>query len=133
LPDVLSTIKNEFCVKPTFPVIFARLRSILEPHAHRFKLSADTPSHYCLVVPYSAKFKKGYPVAWAKISKAYVSYHFMPVYMFPNLVKHMSPKLKARMQGKSCFNFKVADEALFLELEQITTNGFRTCRESGLV
>jgi hypothetical protein len=114
-----------------FPPIFARLRSILEPHAQRLKLTADTPSHYCLDVAYSAKLKKGFPVAWVKISKAYVSYHFMPIYMFPDLRQRLSPKLKARMQGKSCFNFKIADEDLFLELDQLTTEGLRICKESG--
>jgi hypothetical protein len=29
------------------------------------------------------------------------------------------------MQGKSCFNFKRADETLFKELEQLTSVGFR--------
>ena len=116
---------------PQFGSIFARLRSILEPHAGRLKLSADTKDHYCLDVPFSAKLKKGYPVAWVKISKAYVSYHFVPVYMFPKLRDGMSAKLKARMQGKSCFNFKSADEELFKELEQVTADGLAMSVKAG--
>jgi hypothetical protein len=112
-----------------FNLIFVRLRALLEPHAARLKISADTPAHYCLEVPFSAKFQKGFPIAWVKISKAYVSYHFMPVYMFPTLREGMSDRLKARMQGKSCFNFKVADEALLKELERITQEGFAMSRE----
>ncbi|MBI2946903.1 MAG: hypothetical protein HYY23_04600, partial [Verrucomicrobia bacterium] len=54
-----------------FEAIFARLRSILEPHAARLKVSANGADHYCLDVPFSPKLKKGYPVAWVKISKAY--------------------------------------------------------------
>lgn len=55
----------------------------------------------------------------------------MPVYMFPKLRDSMSPQLKARMQGKSCFNFKAMDEALFQELEKVTAEGFATSRKAG--
>lgn len=115
-----------------FKSIFARLRAILEPYATRLKMTADKPSHYCLEIEFSPKFKKGFPVAWVKINKAYVSYHFMPVYMFPQLREHMSDKLKARMQGKSCFNFKALDEPLFKELEKLTAEGFALARNSGV-
>jgi hypothetical protein len=115
-----------------FESIFVRLRSILEPHSARLKVTADAPDHYCLDVPFSPKFKKGFPIAWVKVGKSYVSYHFMPVYMFPKLRDSMSEKLRARMQGKSCFNFKAADEMLFKELEQLTTKGLALGKEAGI-
>ena len=55
----------------------------------------------------------------------------MPIYMFPKLRDGLSKKLRARMQGKSCFNFKRADEALFLELEALTAQGFAAARKAG--
>ena len=67
-----------------------------------------------------------------KISKTYVSYHFMPVYMFPKLRDGLSKELRTRMQGKSCFNFKVADGALFKELEDLTAEGFAAARRAGV-
>lgn len=115
-----------------FPAIFARLRAILKPHAARLTVTADAPDHYCLALDHSPKFQKGFPVAWVKISRAYVSYHFMPVYMFPQLRDTLSPKLRARMQGKSCFNFKQLDEPLFQELAQLTATGLATARQSGV-
>jgi hypothetical protein len=118
-------------VSPSFKSIFVRLRKILEPHSTRLKVTADTPDHYCLEVSPSPKLKKSFPVAWVKIGKGYVSYHFMPVYMFPRLRESMSKKLQARMQGKSCFNFKSPDEALFQELEAVTAEGFAMCRKAG--
>jgi hypothetical protein len=84
---------------------FDGLKGLLQAHSHRFTVTADDQAHYCLEVPLSTKLKKGYPVAWVKISKAYVSYHFMPIYMFPQLREEMSNRLIARMQGKSCFKF----------------------------
>jgi hypothetical protein len=118
-------------VNPEFEFIFARLRRILEPHAARLKLTANTPDHYCLDVPFSPKLQKGFPVAWVKVGKSYVSYHFMPVYMFPKLRDSMSERLRTRMQGKSCFNFTVADETLFNELAQLTARGFAFGRDAG--
>jgi hypothetical protein len=114
-----------------FEAIFVRLREILEPHSVRLKVTADTPDHYCLELAFSPKLKKAMPAAWVQIGKAYVSYHFMPVYMFPKLRERMSGELRARMQGKSCFNFKVMDETLFKELKQLTTEGFAMCRQAG--
>ena len=59
-----------------------------------------------------------------KIGKGYVSYHFMPVYMFPQLRDRLSPKLRARMQGKSCFNFTAIEPAHVKELATLTKSGF---------
>lgn len=52
--------------------------------------------------------------------KAYVSYHLMPVYSHAALAATIPPALKRRMQGKSCFNFKALDPALFDQLETLT-------------
>ena len=48
----------------------------------------------------------------------------MPVYACRDLVESMSPCLRGRMQGKSCFNFSTVDEPLFAELAQLTLTGF---------
>ncbi len=118
-------------MKSDFKSAFARLRGILKPHAARLEVVADAPDHYCLAISHSPKLKKGFPVAWVKISKAYVSFHFMPIYIFPKLRERMSENLRARMQGKSCFNFTTPDETLFAELEQLTAEGLAMCRKLG--
>jgi len=73
------------------------------------------------------------PVAWVEIGKAYVSYHLMPVYGNTKLLEGMSRELKARMQGKTCFNFKSNDDALFEELERITIAGLEAFKKAGYV
>lgn len=117
----------------SFDTVFSRLRGLLEAHAPRFTVTADEPGYYCLNLDYSPKLKKGFPVAWVETVKGYVGYHFMPVYMMPGLKEGMSDKLEARMQGKSCFNFKTVDETLFSELEKLTAEGFAACRKAGFV
>ena len=116
-----------------FQIIFDRLRAMLQEHASKFVVAADTAHHYCLEIHHSPKFKKAFPVAWVKVSKSYVSFHYMPIYFAPTLQKSLSAGLKARMQGKSCFNFKVVDEELLEELRQLTAEGFEVSRKAGVV
>jgi hypothetical protein len=68
-------------------------------------------------------------VAGTRLGKRYVSYYLMPVYESPDLMRGMSPELRKRMQGTSCFNFSTIDERLFKELATITARsipGFET-------
>jgi hypothetical protein len=58
-----------------------------------------------------------------RLGKNYVSYYLMSVYAAPGDIQNISPELKKRMQGKSCFNFKVVDEELFRELAELTRSG----------
>jgi hypothetical protein len=58
--------------------------------------------------------------AGVKQQKRYVSYYLMPVYTEPDLAAAVSPDLRRRMQGKSCFNFTKVDEGLFDELADLT-------------
>jgi hypothetical protein len=117
--------------RSSFEAIFIQLREMLRRQSGGLAVSADRPGYYCLKVDFNSKLGKGFSVAWVKIGKSYVSYHFMPIYMFPKLRDGLSKELRARMQGKSCFNFKIIDEGLFGELEQLTSRGLTTCRDLG--
>jgi len=125
-----------------FESIFVRLRAILQKHAGRFSVTNDTPERYSLegsvgpatLQAWGGKVKKRLiPVAWVEIGKSYVSYHLMGLYGNARLHAGMSKELKARMQGKTCFNFKTDDEVLFKELEQLTTRGLAAFREAGFI
>lgn len=68
-----------------------------------------------------------------KIGKRYVSYHLMPVYVFPDLLDDLSPELKKRMQGKSCFNFSKSEHIPTEELSSLTKNCFERYKASGYI
>lgn len=104
----------------TFTEIFSALRAILQRHVGKLAVSENTPTRYCLEGGLHPKHKKPMPIAWVEIGKNYVSFHHMGVYARPDLLVDASAKLKARMQGKSCFNFTSIDEPLFAELEELT-------------
>jgi hypothetical protein len=107
-----------------FPTVFESLKAIIQPYANKLTVKTDTPDHYYLDAAYSEKWKKGLFFASAQVKKNYVSFHLMPVYMYPDLLKHISPELKKHMQGKSCFNFKKVEKNLLKELSQLTKQGF---------
>lgn len=107
-----------------FPLVFKSLKSILKPFAKKLTVKSNTKDVYYLDGPYSEKWKKELYFASTHIKKNYVSFYFMPVYMYPDLLKGISPELKKHMQGKSCFNFKKVEKELFEELGQLTKRGF---------
>jgi hypothetical protein len=110
--------------KSDFDTTFSRLKAILKPYEPKLVLTTDTDKEYLLDVNYVMKNKRRMFFAGVRKGKAYVSFHFMPVYAFAPLAEKMSPELKRRMQGKSCFNFSSPDEKLFKELAQLTKQGY---------
>jgi len=111
-------------VNSDFPATFEKLKAILEPYAANLILVHDTDQNYYLDTPFVMKNKQRIFFGGVRRGKAYVSFHLMPVYACPDLLDNMSPELKRRMQGKSCFNFKTVDEKLFKELAKLTKAGF---------
>jgi hypothetical protein len=110
-------------------MVFEQLKTILKPYAQTFTVKTDTANTYYLDGPYSEKWKKVLFFGSVQIKKNYVSFYLMPVYMYPELLKDASPELKKRMQGKSCFNFKRVEPALFEELTALTRMGAEKFKE----
>jgi hypothetical protein len=108
-----------------FPAVFAALKKILNPYEKHLSVVRYKPEFYYLETLLPCY--KGKPVCFGavRMGKNYVSYYLMPVYMNPELRKRISPELKKRMQGKSCFNFKEIDPVLFRELTALTAAGFK--------
>jgi hypothetical protein len=99
--------------------VHGRLRDILRRHAQGLNVAADSAAGMTLELPGYEGKPWGY-VAGTRLGKRYVSYYLMSVYAQPDLVASMSPGLRRRMQGKSCFNFTRLDESLFAELDALT-------------
>jgi hypothetical protein len=139
-------------LKDEFAKTFDGLRAILQPYASKLKVVHDNDKYYYLETqgaPY-----RGKPVCFGAVrrGKNYVSYYLMAVYSAAayitpakgstedkivgatsKLSKSMSPELKKRMQGKSCFNFKQPDAALFKELASLTERGFEGYEKLGWI
>ena len=109
--------------KNQFETVFARLRAIFKPYVKKMDVTDDGATSYLLNTRHIMKNKQPLCFGGVKLGKNYVSFHLMSVYACPDLLKNMSPELKKRMQGKSCFNFKEVDEKLFKELAELTKAG----------
>ena len=110
--------------------VYRRLKSILEPFGRRLYVTDERPTSFGIDV---APEGERNPTTWfggVRLGKRYVSYYLMPVYVDPTLAETISPELKRRMQGKSCFNFAKVDEGLFDELDSLTSAAYeRTARD----
>jgi hypothetical protein len=111
-----------------FDTVFAALKGVLNPHVRTLAVLKDTPKEFTLVgkVPSPFPQHKGHPLYFATVrtSKAYVSFHLMP--MSPKLSSGISPALRKRMQGMTCFNFRTEPEPEILaELKQLTESGYQ--------
>ena len=105
-----------------FQAVEARLRRILEPYRDELSVTTEGPNGMVLELPGYEGKPWGY-VAGTRIGKSYVSFHLMSVYTDPELMASMSPGLRRRMEGKSCFNFTKVDEPLMTELEAVAAKG----------
>jgi hypothetical protein len=115
-----------------FPVTFLQLKRVFAPFVRRLQINADTRGRYYLE---TKSQYRGRPMFFGAVisGRAYVSFHLMPLYWDPSLLARISPALKKRMQGKSCFNFTSPDPVLFRELGKLTSKGFALYRKKNLV
>jgi hypothetical protein len=113
--------------------VFKQLRGLLDPYVTTLAVSADSETELSLNTRHRTGNGKPLFFAAVKLTKTYVAFHLMPVYVRPALLSGLSPQLRRRMQGKSCFNFTRIDEALLAELESLTRAAFESYREQGYV
>ena len=124
-----------------FGDVFASLKGVLKKHAGALAVSDDTSTKYCLdaavgpatLQSWGGKVRRArIPVAWVEIGKSYVSYHLMGIAV-PTVQAAMSKTLRARMQGKACFNFTTTEPTLFRELDTLTGASIAAFRKAAFI
>ena len=113
-----------------FTRVFNELKKLVQPLGKRMTVLIDKPAAFILEGGYVEQYQRKMWFGGVRRGKAYVSYHLIAVYAFPELMKDVSPKLRARMQGKSCFNFTKHDPGLFRELKRLTQKSFARFRKA---
>lgn len=116
---------------PDLDSVYQELHRILRPYGKKLDVKRDDDSELYIDTHYIQKNKKPLFFGAVQKKKAYVSFHLMPVYVKPELIASISSELSARMQGKSCFNFKASDPALFRELAALTKQAYASYEEQG--
>ena len=116
---------------PDLDSTFTALEEIMKKASGGLEALNDEPGYlYFKTTKVDAK-KKPIFFGMVKTGKGKVSYHLMPLYTDPELLDGMSEGLKARMQGKSCFNFSKVDTGLIDELGSLTQRCLTTYMETG--
>ena len=113
--------------------VFAVLKSILAPYVGKLDVKKDDAVELYIDTRHIQKNKKPLFFGAVQVKKSYVSFHLMPLYLNPELMESLSPELKERMQGKSCFNFTSVDKLLFKELKVLADAGFQSYKKQGFV
>jgi hypothetical protein len=116
-----------------FPGAFAALRRILQKQVTGMIVQTDTPGEFTLVTPAIGPSRKPLWFGAVMSKKSAVTYHLMPLYYNPALQAAIAPELRARMQGKTCFNFQRPDAALFAGLDELTRLGREHWERAGFL
>jgi hypothetical protein len=105
-----------------FDAIYAELRAMMLRAAPGMRPARDRPGDLLMLAPWPHPRKPDAPMIFGMVrtGRAYVSYHLMPLYMNAVMQAKVPTALARRKQGKTCFNFKRAEPALFAELETLT-------------
>lgn len=109
------------------------LRQILMRHAAALQIQRDDDQQLYLDTHHRQPNKKPLFFGAVQRKKATVAFHLMPVYLQPELLASISPALKVRMQGQSCFHFKHLEPELLAELAALTQAGFDSYVAAGYV
>jgi hypothetical protein len=112
---------------------FHALKALLQPLEPSLVKVHDQADNYYLDTAYIQQNRKPLYFGSVRTGRNYVSFHLMPIYLWPELLDGVSDRLKSRMQGKSCFNFKAPDPDLLSELAELTSQGFARYRSAGYV
>lgn len=118
---------------PDLIPVFVELRKVLAPYVAKLVPTRNDEQELYLDTQYIQKSKKPLFFGAVQLKKSYVSVHLMPVYVKPELLVSISPELRARMQGKSCFNFSTTEPMLFKELAALVAAGYASYKEQGFV
>lgn len=113
--------------------VFAQLKAVMAPYVATLDCKKNDAKELYLDTTHIQKNKKPLFFGAVQIRKSYVSFHLMPVYFEPALLRDVSSALKSRMQGKSCFNFQRVDESIFEELATLTRESYASYQAQGLV
>ena len=112
--------------------VFTRLRAIMAANADGLVVATDAPGDYLVNTRHTRADGYVFMFGAVQAKARYVSYHLTPVQASAELDAALSPALRTRKQGKSCFNFTRVDDDLFAELDAVTARAAGLARDPAL-
>jgi len=117
---------------PALDGVFERLRKVLEPYAKYMVVKHDGPGIYYLESAPVPKYGTEVFFGAVQAGKTQVNFHFMPIYVFPEMRETLSPALKKRLRGTSKFTFTELDAPLLRELTALAKKGYQGYKRRGV-
>ena len=111
---------------------FERLKKVLEPYARYMVVKHDGPGIYYLESTPVPKYGTEVFFGAVQTQKSQVSFHLLPLHVFPELLEELSPGLRKQLRGTSRFAFKEVDAATLKELAALTKRGYQGYRRGGV-
>ena len=112
--------------------VFLRLRKVLEPYAKYMVVKHDGPGIYYLESAPVPKYGTEVFFGAVQAQKRQVSFHLLPVHVFPEMLDDLSPALRKRLRGTSRFAFTTLDAKTLKELVALTRRGYQGYRRGGV-
>jgi hypothetical protein len=117
--------------------VYKIVRSILSKYSPPLTPISDTDRHYEILSKKPVEFmgvkRPGMYFASTKIQGSFVGLYLMHVYMRPQMLQDISPRLLTTLKGKTCFHIKKIDEELIKEIENAVEQGFKLYQHLGLI
>lgn len=102
--------------KPDLGSLYNELVSLARPFEKHFSIRRPKPDHYHLwaegEMELNGKSYKEMFFIGIQTNKSAVVIHYLPLYVDPDLKKHLNPDLTKLLKGKSCFHIKKLDDTL---------------------
>ena len=107
---------------------FEKIKTLFQNYVPPMTVRIDSETRYDLysekeVELLGRKYKEIY-FGSAILKPKYTGLYFMPIYIFPELLKDIPDSLKKIQTGKSCFHIKKSDDELFDNIEKLIKSGF---------
>jgi len=122
--------------KPDIDDVFARLRAVMRRARALdnvgYRVAEDGARSFLVLGAPTRRYPAGMMFGAVARDKAYGGYHLMAVYANRALMRGFSPALRARMHGKSCFNFRALDAALLGGIDRLPGRSLAFFRPSPL-
>jgi hypothetical protein len=99
---------------------------VLAEHSAGLRVTSDTPKMYELTaheVELLGQKRQGVYFASVLEAKNDTAFYFFPIYTHPDRFEDLSPRLRKKMTGKSCFHVSKADPKLLQEIADMLERG----------
>jgi len=117
--------------------IFSKVRAGLEKQSPPMVISKDKEGVFELIgnkpVPYGSRktIVPGMYFSSVVARKDMVSFYFFPIYYHEKDFKDIMPTMIKCLKGKTCFNFKKAEQVNEKELNALLKKGVQAWKKSG--